>query len=177
MKFALTPLMLCCLIGGQGDAWGQSSTDHQFDPPVYNSILHINSDSGKLKGRMIEMTDSTVSIMLLKAPGRMDIDVRLINSIRVKKRFFRSVFMDFVLGVTLTTVLVSAYYWKEGFWDPDMPSYGQALLGGLAIGGGGGILFGMAESTFFKVRIPVNKSLELFRLNRRKLLKYWLGNE
>jgi len=140
-------------------------------------MLHISTDSGRYKGKMIEMTDSTVSIMLLKEGRRMDFDARLINTIKVKKRFFRSVFMDFVLGATLTTVVVVGYYWREGFDNPDDPSFGQALLGGLAVGGGGGLLYGMAESTFFRVRIPVNKSLEMFRQHRRKLLKYWLGNE
>jgi hypothetical protein len=135
------------------------------------------TDSGRLRGRMIEMTDSTVSIMLIKQGLRMDIDARMIYTIKIKKRFFRSVWLDFLLGAGVTTVLITGFYWKEGFWDPDLPTYGQALLGGLAIGGGGGILYGMAESTFFKVRIPVNKSLAMFRLHRRRLLKFWLGNE
>jgi hypothetical protein len=126
---------------------------------------------------MIEMTDSTVSIMLLKEGTRMDIDARLINSIKVKKRFFRSVLIDFSIGALFSTFLIVDAYWREGFYDPDYPPFGQALLGGLAIGGGGGLLYGMAESTFFRVHIPVNKSLEMFRLHRRRLLKFWLGNE
>jgi hypothetical protein len=177
MKFALTPLFLCCLMGRPSDLWSQSSADKDYQPPVYNSILHISTDNGKYKGRIIEMTDSTVSIMLLRERTRMDFNARLINDIKVKKRFFRSVLIDFGLGAVAATVLVVGAYWREGFYNPDYPSFGQALLGGLAVGGGGGMIYGMAESTFFRVRIPVNKSMELFRSNRRRLLKFWLGNE
>lgn len=177
MKVLLTPLFLCCLIGGPGKLWCQSSADKDYEPPVYTSVIHISTENGQFKGRMIEMTDSSISIMLLKERTRMDIDARLIYSIKVKKRFFRSVLLDFTLGAGLATFLVVGLYWHEGFYDPDLPSFGQALLGGLALGGGGGILYGVAESTFFRVHIPVNKSLEMFRLHRRKLLKFWLGNE
>lgn len=123
------------------------------------------------------MTDSSVSVMLLNQRTRMDIDARMIYDIKVKKRFFRTVSQDFFLGALVSTIAVVCIYWKDGFWDPSYPPFGQALLGGLAVGGGGGILFGITESTFFKVRIPVNKSLEMFRLHRSKLLKFWLGNE
>jgi len=177
MKLTLIPLFLCCLISKPGELLSQSSADPDSQPPVYTSVLHISTDSAKLKGKMLEMTDSTISIMLLKERRRMDIDARLINSIKVKKRFFKSVLLDCAIGATLATVLVVGAYWHEGFWDPTYPPFGEALLGGLALGGGGGFVYGMAESTFFRVRIPVNKSLEMFRLHRRKLLKFWLGNE
>lgn len=177
MKFHLTPLFLSCLLGSSGDLWCQSSTDKDYEPPVYTTMIHISTDSGRYKGKMIEMTDSTISIMLLRQGRRFDFDARQIYSIKVKKRFFRSVFIDFALGATAATFLVIGVYWHEGFDNPDYPSFGQALLGGLAIGGGGGLLYGMAESTFFRVHIPVNKSLEMFRQHRRKLLKYWLGKE
>ncbi|HVU57495.1 MAG TPA: hypothetical protein VHD83_20670 [Puia sp.] len=176
MKLPFTPLFLCCLLGSPGDLRSQSSAD-QNQPPVYTSMIHVSTDNGNFKGRMIEMTDSSISIMLIKERTRMDIDARLIYTIKVKKRFFRSVLLDFSFGIGVTTALIVGYYWREGFWNPDYPPFGQALLGGLAVGGGGGLLYGMGESTFFKVRIPVNKSLEMFRLHRRRLLKFWLGNE
>lgn len=171
MKFSLTPLFLYCLIGSPVGLHSQSSDQ----PPVYTSMLHLSTDSGKYKGRIIEMTDSTVSIML-KNRTRMDFDARHIYTIKVKKRFFRSVLLDCTLGAVAATFVVVSYYWREGFYDPDL-SFGQALLGGLAIGGGGGLVYGMAESAFFRVHIPVNKSLDVFRLHRRRLLKFWLGNE
>jgi len=176
MKLAAIPLFLCCAIGGPDILFGQSAADGNFQPPVYNAIVHISTDNGKYKGRMMDMTDSTISIMQLREGARLDIPARLINTIKVKKRFFRSVLLDFSIGTVLTTFFIVGYYWHEGFDNPDDPPFGQALLTGMAFGAGAGTLYGVTEATFFKVRIPVNKSLELFRQHRGRLLKYWLGN-
>ena len=174
MKFPLTPLFLCCLIGGSGALFGQSSREVSFKPPIYNSVLHISTDNGTYKGRILEMTDTTISIMQLKDKSRLDIPARLIYTIKVKKRFFRSVFIDFCLGTTAATFFILCYYLPDAIGNPGYPPFGKVLLGGMAIGAGGGILYGMAESTFFRIRIPIDKNLGNFQVHRRKLLKFWL---
>ena len=173
MNWTPIPFLLCCTLGGWGTLWGQCDSHTTWDPPIYNSLLRITTGGTTIKGRMLGMTDSSISIMRMKEKDELIIPARLISMIKVKRRFFRSVLLDFSVGTVISTFLVVSFYWHAGFDNPDYPSFGQVLWVAAVAGGGGGLLYGMAESAFFRLRIPVNKSLEVFRAQRHKLLKYW----
>lgn len=172
MNLAAISLLVACAVGSFGRSFGQSSPETDFGLPTYNTIVHVSTDNGNIKGRLIGVTDSSITILRLREKDRFDIPASIIGTIKVKKRFFRSVLLDFSIGALLTGVIVFAYYWDHGFWTPDDPPFGKSLLTGMALGGGSGILYGMVESTFFKIRLPVNKSLYLFQNHRRQLMKY-----
>jgi hypothetical protein len=172
MKLAAISLLISCAVCSSGILFGQSAFQTDFDHPVYNSLLHISTDNGNFKGRLIAMTDSSLTLLLLREKDRIEIPAGIIGTIKVKRRFFRSVLLDACVGTVLTGGLVVGYYWNQGFWTPEDPPFGQSLLFGLAFGAGAGVLVGMAESTFFKLRLPVNKSLDLFRKHRNRLMQY-----
>ncbi|MDO6434208.1 hypothetical protein Q4E93_26600 [Flavitalea sp. BT771] len=173
MKLAAITLLISCAVCSSDTLFGQSTSGTDFDHPGYNSLLHISTDNGNFKGRLVAMTDSSLTLLRIREKDRIEIPAGSIGTIKVKRRFFRSVLLDACVAATLTGALVVGYYWNQGFWTPEDPPFGQSLLYGLAFGTGAGGLFGIAESAFFKLRLPVNKSLDLFRKHRDRLMHYW----
>src|SRR5882672_1778298 len=171
MKLAAICLLIFCTPGGSGILFGQTASRTDFDHPIYNSLLHISTDHGNFKGTLISMTDSGITLLRKKEKDRIGIPACTIGIIRIKRRFFRSVLIDLCVGAVLTSAFVVTYYWQKEFWTPNDPPFGQALLGGFVIGAGTGAVIGIGESAFFRLRLSVNKSLDLFRKHRDRLEK------
>ena len=167
MKLAPLTLLIGCAISSPRLLSGQSPNP-DFNNPSYNSTLTIKTDGAHYKGRLVGLTDTSLYLVRLKEKDRIEIPAREIESIKVKRRFFRSVLVDFCMGAAVPTVLLLAFHPEDPDWF-----YGQLLLKTLIVGSGVGIVGGIMESAFFRQRILINKNVYIFQQRRSRLSKYW----
>ena len=129
--------------------------------------LKIKTDSGVIKNVLWSVGDSGISLSRQKIPEYKYIKATDILYIKVKRPLFTTPLIYMLTGAVAGGILVWPFI-KNRHDNSDF----KILIYSIAAGGSVGLMAGLAEGIFFKLKISIKKSQQLFELNRSRLQKY-----
>jgi hypothetical protein len=149
-----------------------------YAQPRHNRMytLKIKTDRGNFNGVLTTIGSGSVEITNRRNATKLLFYSTEINTIVVKKPFFRYTAKGVLLGAGAGAFLVLAYYAKQylkyGRADSSDPGFGYTLWSVTVFGAGVGFSGNAIESLFARKKIVIGKLPYMYDNKRDKLNKY-----